>query len=152
MTRSILRGITTALFAGVLLAPALPAYAAEALPSMEVFKSPYCGCCSKWVEHMQQAGFKVKVTEVDNTEATRQRLGMPQQYASCHTASVGNYTLEGHVPAADVKKLLKDKPAARGLAVPGMPAGSPGMETDKPQAYDTLLIGRDGKSSVFARH
>lgn len=119
---------------------------------VEVLKSPYCGCCGKWVEHMRQAGFKLKVTEVKDTGAQRERLKMPQAVASCHTATVGGYALEGHIPAADVQRLLKEKPKARGIAVPSMPPGSPGMEGPQSLPYDTLLVKLDGSTAVFAKH
>jgi hypothetical protein len=124
-----------------------------ALPQVEVFKSPYCGCCGAWAEHMKAAGFSVKVTEVQDTNASRRRTGLPNQYASCHTAVVAGYVLEGHVPAQDVKRLLAQKPAAIGLAVPGMPQGSPGMEAGgKNDAYKVLLVDKAGRSSVYASY
>lgn len=126
--------------------------AVPAADTLEVYKSPYCGCCGKWVEHMQAAGFQVTVHDVDDVPAARKRLGMPEQYGACHTARVGGYLIEGHVPAADVKRLLAEKPKARGLAVPSMPPGSPGMESPKPVPYATLLVQTDGTSRVFARH
>jgi len=119
---------------------------------VEVFKSAYCGCCGKWVEHMRQNGFDVVTKDVDDVPAARKALGMPERYGSCHTARVGQYSIEGHVPAADVRRLLAESPKAVGLSAPGMPQGSPGMETANPQPYDTLLVHLDGGSSVFARH
>jgi len=128
------------------------AAAAEALPVAEVFKSPYCGCCTGWVDHMKKNGFEVKVQSVNDVPAARKKLGMPEQYGSCHTTKIGNYVIEGHVPAEDVKRLLAQKPKAIGLAVPSMPPGSPGMESDKPVPYETLLVRADGSTRVFARH
>ncbi len=125
---------------------------AETTSVMKVFRSPTCGCCELWVKHMRQAGFKVTVQNVDDTTEIRRRLGIPVRYGSCHTATIGGYTIEGHVPAADVKRLLAEKPKAVGLAVPGMPAGSPGMESARPVAYETLLIKADGSTQVFAQH
>jgi hypothetical protein len=119
---------------------------------VEVFKSPYCGCCGKWVEHLKQSGFGVTVRETDNMPAQRKALGMPDKYGSCHTSRVAGYVIEGHVPAADLDRLLATKPKALGLAVPGMPQSAPGMDADKSVPYDTLLVTRDGASSVFARH
>lgn len=119
---------------------------------VDVYKSPYCGCCGKWVEHMRAQGFDVKTHEVEDVPGQRKKLGMPDAYGSCHTAKVGNYLIEGHVPAADVQRLLKEKPKAVGLAVPSMPPGSPGMESAKPMPYETLLVKADGSTSVFARH
>jgi len=131
----------------------LPAFAATALPQVEVSKSPYCECCGAWVEHMKSAGFDVKVTLVHDTTAARKRLGMPDRFGSCHTATVGGYVLEGHVPAVEVKKLLASKPVAVGLAVPGMPPGSPGMEVGARQdPYKVLLIDKSGRETVFASY
>ena len=130
-----------------------PAVAATAPPQVKVFKSPYCECCGAWVEHMKAAGFDVKVTLVDDTTAARKRLGMPDKFGSCHTATVGGYVLEGHVPAVEVKKLLALKPAAVGLAVPGMPPGSPGMEVGTRQdPYEVFLIDKSGHETVFASY
>jgi hypothetical protein len=139
--------------AGVFAVARVPAHAAAAWPAVDVFKSPTCGCCGAWVEHLRAAGFDVRVTEVDDTSAARKRLGMPDAFGSCHTASVGGYVLEGHVPAAEVKRLLGAKPKAIGLAVPGMPVGSPGMEVgSRRDPYDVLLVARDGRSTVYAHY
>ena len=127
----------------------LPASAADAV---DVYKSPYCGCCEKWVEHLQQAGFAVRTHDVNDVPAARQRLGMPERLGSCHTAKVAGYVVEGHVPAADIQRLLKEKPKAVGLAVPSMPPGSPGMESPKPVPYNTLLVQAGGATTVFAKH
>jgi len=125
---------------------------AQGPTSVEVFKSPYCGCCGKWVEHLHKNGFNVVTKDVDDVPAARKVLGMPERYGSCHTAKVGQYSIEGHVPAADIRRLLSESPKSIGLAAPGMPQGSPGMETPTPQPYETLLVHLDGDSSVFARH
>ncbi|MCO5118858.1 MAG: DUF411 domain-containing protein [Burkholderiaceae bacterium] len=139
--------------ATVAVVPTLPALAAPALPTVEVFKSPYCGCCTAWVDHIKAAGFAVKVNMVDDTTAVRERLGMPHVYGSCHTATVDGYALEGHVPAAEVRRLLAQRPAAVGLAVPGMPASSPGMDVPgRNDPYEVLLIDKRGGRSVFARY
>jgi hypothetical protein len=124
------------------------------LPPVEVYKNPACGCCGKWVEHMQKAGFTVTVHEVTNLPTQRERLGIPAAHASCHSAKVGSYALEGHVPASDIKRLLREKPKAIGLAVPGMPAGSPGMEVppERAQSYATLLVKRDAPAEVYVQH
>lgn len=127
----------------------LPASAADAV---DVYKSPYCGCCEKWVEHLRQAGFDVRTHDVNDVPAARQRLGMPERLGSCHTAKVAGYVVEGHVPAADIQRLLKEKPKAIGLAVPSMPPGSPGMESPKPVPYNTLLVRTGGEITVFAQH
>ena len=127
----------------------LPASATDAV---DVYKSPYCGCCEKWVEHLRQTGFDVRTHDVNDVPAARQRLGMPERFASCHTAKVGGYVVEGHVPAADIRRLLKEKPKAIGLAVPSMPPGSPGMESTKPVPFNTLLVQAGGATTVFAKH
>lgn len=123
------------------------------VPRVTVYKSPTCGCCVKWVDHMRDAGFDVVVNDVDNVHPVKLRVGVPPGKGSCHTAEVDGYFLEGHVPAADVKRLLTERPAARGLAVPGMPAGSPGMEVPdgRVQPHDVELVARDGTTSRFSR-
>jgi len=132
---------------------ALPALAETSLPLLEVFKSPTCSCCGAWVDHMLAAGFRVKVTEVGDTTATRKRHGFPDKFGSCHTGVVDGYVVEGHVPADDVKRMLAMKPAAIGLAVPGMPPGSPGMEVgNRKDPYDVLLIDKSGRETVFAHY
>lgn len=143
---------------------ALPALAAKAAPSgkiaMEVWKDPNCGCCKDWIVLMEQAGFTVQVHDVGNT-AVRAKLGLPPHLGSCHTALVGGYLVEGHVPAADVHKLLKEKPKALGITVPGMPIGSPGMDGPeyggRKDPYDVLLVTKslmrtDVSTSVFTSY
>ena len=125
---------------------------AQGTPQVEVYKSVTCGCCGAWVDHLRKNGFEVKTHDVNDVPAERNKLGMPDRLGSCHTAKVGGYVVEGHVPAADIHRLLKEKPRALGLAVPAMPPGSPGMESPRPIAYDTLLVGRDGVTRVFASH
>ena len=110
-----------------------------------VHKDPNCGCCEGWVQHMKAAGFAVTVKEVADLEVVRKRLGVPSDLAACHTAEVGGYLIEGHVPALAVQRLLEHRPAAVGLSVPGMPAGSPGMEGGVPQKYDVVLFGPAGR-------
>jgi hypothetical protein len=124
----------------------------EELPAMTVWKNPLCGCCGNWVAHMRANGFSVKVHETENLEQMKKMAGIPEPLQSCHTARVGDYVVEGHVPAADVKRLLAARPAARGLAVPGMPSGSPGMENGAHDAYDVILFERDGGTRVFSSH
>ena len=127
--------------------------ATAAAPQVLVYKTPSCGCCSGWVEHMEAAGFSVTAKDVSDTAPERRRLGMPDTFAACHTASVEGYAIEGHVPAAEVRRLLASKPAAIGLAVLGMPLGSPGMEVDdRVDPYEVLLIDQRGEASVFARY
>jgi hypothetical protein len=127
---------------------------ARTLPSVLVHKSPTCGCCMAWVEHMRKSGFAVEVRNSDDLDPVKERLGVPDKQHSCHTAEVGGYFVEGHVPADDVKRLLAEKPAARGIAVPGMPLGSPGMEVPGRPAmpYVVELVGKDGKVSPYAKH
>lgn len=132
---------------------AIPALATSGLPEVEVYRSPTCGCCGAWVDHLKAAGFPVKVIEVEDTSAARKRYRLPDQFGSCHTGIVSGYVVEGHVPAADVKRLLAAKPKAIGLAVPGMPVGSPGMEAgERRDAYDVLLVDRNGRQTVFAHY
>lgn len=134
-----------------------PAWAAAQAPSVhvEVWKSPTCGCCKDWIAHMEKSGFRFTVHEVGNT-AMRQRLKIPMALGSCHTALVGRYAIEGHVPARDVQRLLKEKPEAIGLTVPGMPVGSPGMDGPeyggRKDPYDVLLIALDGSTRVFSSY
>lgn len=120
-------------------------------PVIEVYKSASCGCCTQWVDHLQKNGFVVNAHNVPNTAAYRTRLGVPAALGSCHTATIGGYAIEGHVPADDIRRLLKEKPLAVGLAVPQMPMGSPGMEGPRTDAFDVLLVKKDGSHSVY-RH
>lgn len=125
--------------------------AVQAADTIEVWKDPGCGCCTKWVDHLKAAGFGVRTHEVSDMNAARAKNRVPQALGACHTARVGGYAIEGHVPAADIKRLLRERPEAAGLAVPGMPAGSPGMEADRTQPYDVLLFSADGRTRVY-RH
>jgi hypothetical protein len=119
-----------------------------------VHKSATCGCCKVWAQHLRNAGFTVEVQNTDNLNPIKQRVGVPAGMGSCHTAEVGGYFIEGHVPIEDIERLLRERPDAKGLTVPGMPAGSPGMEvpSGEIQPYEVLLVGRDGGTSVFAHH
>jgi hypothetical protein len=121
-----------------------------ARPPMTVYKDPNCGCCEKWVAHVKRAGFTVTVKDVANVAPLRKDLGVPAAMASCHTAVVGAYVVEGHVPADLIDKMLADKPAGRGLAIPGMPQSAPGMDIPG-QPYDVLLFASDGKAKLYAR-
>jgi len=122
-------------------------------PHVIAYRSPTCGCCELWVEHMRAAGFKVEIKNTDDIGAIKAEAGVPVGKGSCHTARVGAYWVEGHVPASDVKRLLAETPDARGLVVPGMVPGSPGMEQGGvTQPYDVLLIAKDGSTSVFSHH
>lgn len=153
MNRRKLMQTAAALAAGTLagLAPA----AQPARPVVEVWKTASCGCCHDWIKHLQGHGFEVQVHDVSNATKNdyRRRLGLADRFGSCHTALVGGYVLEGHVPAREIRRLLKDKPRALGLAVPGMPIGSPGMDGPEyggqKDAYDVLLVQRGGTASVF---
>ncbi|WP_445504052.1 DUF411 domain-containing protein [Microvirga sp. G4-2] len=144
------RALLTALIASPI---AMRTASAEALPKMMVTKDPTCGCCGAWVEHVRSAGFTVEVVESPEMNRVKARLGVPQDLASCHTAEIGGYVIEGHVPADSIRRLLAEKPGAKGLAVPGMPAGSPGMEVSgmEPETFDVVLFGPSGRRS-FARY
>lgn len=124
------------------------------LPKMIVHKSASCGCCGLWVDHMRAAGFAVEVRNEDNLNPIKERVGVPVAKGSCHTAEVGGYFIEGHVPAEDVKRLLTEKPAAKGLVLPGMPLGSPGMEVPDGtvQPYTVELVDQKGATTAFAQH
>jgi hypothetical protein len=138
--------LSTVLFARLLLA--------QSQPTMTVQRDPGCGCCLNWVAHLQKAGFKVLVTESPVMDKVKDQRGVPKEARSCHTGVVEGYVIEGHVPAADIQRLLKEKPAVVGLAVPGMPAGSPGMEVSSGQVqpYNVLAFDKTGKTTVFASH
>ena len=123
------------------------------LPAVKVWKSPTCGCCSLWVEHMRRSGFEVEVEDLADLTQVKQEHGVGAHLQSCHTALVDGYVLEGHVPADDVKRLLDERPQVLGLAVPGMPAGSPGMEYgDVKHPYDVLTFDRSGRTAVWSKH
>ena len=126
---------------------------AAAAQTIEVVKSPTCGCCTLWVEHLRREGFEVRIVDTEDVAATARWLGVPDDLRSCHTGSVGGYAIEGHVPAADIRRLLAERPDALGLAVPGMPLGSPGMEQgDAREPYTVVLFTRDGRRTAFAQH
>jgi hypothetical protein len=127
---------------------------ARAQQAATVYKDPTCGCCGKWVDLLRKEGFTVTINDARDITAIKDKYGVPQPLRSCHTALVNGYIVEGHVPLADVTRLLQEKTPVAGLAVPGMPIGSPGMEVAgvSPQPYDVLAFGRDGKSRVFASH
>ncbi len=124
----------------------------DAAPSITVYKTEACGCCNKWVDHLQEAGFTVVAEDVTDLNAIKQDLGVSPALASCHTAVVDGYLVEGHVPADDIRRLLEERPSAAGLAVPGMPMGSPGMEGDYRDPYDVLLFTAGGETTVYASH
>jgi len=129
-----------------------PMLASAATQAVEVYKTATCGCCEEWVKHLQDKGFKVNAHNVANPSDTREKMGIPDRLGSCHTAVVGGYALEGHVPAAEIKRLLTEKPKAKGLAVPAMPPGSPGMEGPTHMPYDVLLVRNDGSTVVYKHY
>ncbi len=136
-------------------AAAWPVRAAPPLPAMQVWKSPSCGCCNDWIAILKRDGFSVQTFDEGN-DAMRAKLGLPVRYGSCHTARVGGYVIEGHVPAREIRRLLAEKPDAIGIAVPGMPVGSPGMDGPeyggRRDPYDVVLVHRDGSSRVYASY
>lgn len=128
--------------------------APAAAQSIQVHLSPSCGCCKAWVKHLEQAGFSPRVIESKDMAASKRAIGVPEKVESCHTAIIDGYFIEGHVPASDIRRLLNEKPAAIGLAVPDMPIGSPGMDVPgvAPEKFETLLVGVDGETIAYARH
>jgi hypothetical protein len=125
----------------------------EGLNDIHVYKSPTCGCCTDWVDHLKENGFKVEVTETNNLNPIKVDAGIPPSMASCHTGFVGDYVIEGHVPANDIRRLISEAPKAKGLAVPGMPVGSPGMEMgDRKDRYQVLMFNESGQTKVFSAH
>ena len=126
------------------------AHAAE--PVIDVYKTATCGCCTAWIDHLKANGFKVVAHNVADPGTIRAKFGIGEQYGSCHTGVVNGYAVEGHVPAGSIKKLLKEKPKASGIAVPGMPMGSPGMEGPRKEAYKVLLVTKDGGTKTFTSH
>ncbi len=123
---------------------------AQSLPVVEMTRHPQCGCCAKWADHLRAEGFEVKVTETRKMWGVKRLAGIPKELDSCHTATVGGYVVEGHVPASDIKRLLSERPDVKGIAVPGMPIGSPGMEMDgRTEPYDVLSFDADGRTDVF---
>ena len=126
--------------------------AAATKPHLLVYKSPTCGCCAKWVEHVNAAGFTSETTNVPDVSPIKIKHGVPAELASCHTSLVGGYVIEGHVPAEDIRRLLRERPAVVGLAAPGMPAGSPGMDVPNSPPYQVLSFDKQGRTKVFATH
>ena len=153
MSESMTRRAAIARGAAALATLAVPALAAAQKPGtpMVVYKDPNCGCCQDWVLIMRKSGFEVSTRDTPDMPAVKQRYKVTPALASCHTALVGGYVVEGHVPADLIHKLVREKPGAVGLAVPGMPMGSPGMEGARKDAYDVLLFTASGKTSVYAR-
>lgn len=150
VSRRIALQLPLALVGATVLTQPLHALAASSNNQITVWKTPTCGCCQAWVAHLRKNGFEVTTHDVEDTAPVRQKLGMNAKYGSCHTGRLGNYVLEGHVPAQELRRLLREQPNALGLAVPGMPTGSPGMEMgDTRDAYDVLLVMADGSSRVY---
>lgn len=129
----------------------IPLMANAAMPVIDVYKSATCGCCTAWIEHLRANGFTVNAHDVANPSDYREKFGIPQALGSCHTGMVKGYAIEGHVPASEIKRLLVEQPKAKGLAVPSMPMGSPGMEGHRSDPYDVLLVHANGHYSVY-RH
>jgi len=150
--RSALR-LPLAMFGAAVVGHPLLALARSDPNQITVWKTPDCGCCKEWVAHLRKNGFEVMTNDVKDTAPIRQKLGLPAKFGSCHTASLGNYVIEGHVPAQELRRLLRDKPIARGLAVPGMTIGSPGMDgpeyNNRKDPYDVLLVLKDDSSRVY---
>jgi hypothetical protein len=131
----------------------LPIPALAVRDVIEVYKGPACGCCGDWIKHLRANDFEVRVRDIADSGEYRKRYGVPDVFASCHTALAGGYAIEGHVPAREIRRLLAERPKAQGLAVPGMPAGSPGMEQDgRRDPYEVLLFQRDGRHTTYARY
>ncbi|WP_263322341.1 DUF411 domain-containing protein [Endozoicomonas sp. Mp262] len=142
------------LFLGIVMVfSTVSSYAADSSSTINVYKSAACGCCKEWVYHLEENGFKVISHDVSDLETYKKRANLPYDLGSCHTAFVDGYAVEGHVPATDIKKMLTEKPDIRGIAVPGMPMGSPGMEYgNRKDPYQTISYTRDGNKSVYASH
>ena len=153
--RLIIAATSTLLVASLGLAMAAQQKSAGTAPSVVVYKSATCGCCSSWIAHLRANGFQVEAHDLGDAElrAVGKGAGVTDNLASCHTAKVGGYIVEGHVPAADIQRMLKEKPAIAGIAAPGMPMGSPGMEQGgRKDPYDVIAFTKAGKTSVFAKH
>jgi hypothetical protein len=133
-------------------APVSPIDVAPKTPTITVYKDPGCGCCKNWIEHLIKHGYRVDAKDTPGMTEVKRTLGVPDRLSACHTAVVNGYLIEGHVPAADIARLLKEKPKIAGLAVPGMPMGSPGMEGPRVQHYQVLSFDKAGKTKVFASY
>ena len=141
-----------ALVLGLAVSPAVALGATAATNMIEVYHDPACGCCVNWIRYMQAQGYVVTAHEDSSMATVKARLGVPANAASCHTAKIGGYVIEGHVPVQDIRRLLTERPDAVGLAAPGMPMGSPGMEMGAAERYNVVLVGRDGSTRLFAVH
>jgi len=142
----------TAILAAAILGLSVSISALAQQTVVEVYKSPTCGCCSDWIKHLQQNGFTVRTHEVSDTSEYRAKFGVADQFGSCHTAMVEGYAIEGHVPAREIKRLLAERPNAKGLAVPGMPMGAPGMAGPRNDPYEVLLFQADGNYAVYQKY
>ena len=155
MKKTTLAAALAALALGVVTYAQTKPAATGAATKVTVYKTSSCGCCRLWVDHLKQNGFDVQAMDVSaaDVRAVSKAAGLKDEDSSCHTAKIGNYTVEGHVPADDIKRMLKEKPAIAGLAAPGMPMGSPGMEQgNAKEAYDVIAFKKDGTSTVYAKH
>jgi hypothetical protein len=141
------------LVAAIAAAPALVSARAAPLPKLVVTKDPSCGCCAGWADHARAAGFPVEIIDTSELARVKARLGVPKNLHACHTAEIESYVIEGHVPTGAIRRLLAERPPVKGLAVPGMPVGSPGMEVEgaEPETYDVIAFGPSGQSR-FARY
>ena len=146
----LLGSLTLAIFALLLATQFHLSYAGD--KNIKVFKSPTCGCCTKWVEHMEKNGFHIESVDTQRMDIVKKQYGVPGNLQSCHTAIIGDYVIEGHVPAKEIDRLLKLKSPVRGLAVPGMPMGSPGMEGFRKDKYSVVSFDKDGKTEIFANY
>jgi hypothetical protein len=154
-TKSFVIGMSVVVFTAAAVAvSAQQKPAAPASPKVTVYKTSSCGCCKLWVDHMKASGFDVQAMDVSaaDVRAVSKAAGLPEDGVSCHTAKIGNYVVEGHVPASDIQRMLKEKPAIAGIAAPGMPQGSPGMEQGSKEPYDVVAFTKDGKMTVYAKH
>lgn len=141
-------GLVAAVLLGAVAAPDRPARAEPTDKTLYVYKTPWCGCCTQWAEAMEQAGYTVEITELEDLSLVRRQAGVPDAVQACHTGAIGGYVIEGHVPPEAVAKLLEERPDVRGIAVPGMPMGSVGMGSDPQARYDVLTFGAE-PSAVF---
>ncbi len=121
-------------------------------PTVKVYKSPTCGCCNAWIEHLESNGFRIDAENRSDMQTVKASNGIPTKLSSCHTGFVGGYFIEGHVPAAEIQRLLREKPKLAGLSVPDMPMGSPGMEGPHPEPYDVLAVDHAGKTTIWSSH
>ena len=153
--KTFVSGLSAVVFAGIALVSAQQKPATAPAQKVTVYKTSSCGCCKLWVDHLKANGFDVQAMDVsaEDVRKVSKTAGLSDDGVSCHTAKVGNYVVEGHVPAADIKRMLKEKPAIAGIAAPGMPMGSPGMEQGgAKEAYDVMAFTKDGKMTVYAKH